>query len=173
MGEYMISFYFLLSESCSSPSCSSLSKTGRDKAVKSLGSISIRLLTGWALISPFSQDRKPFMSHYMASQSHTKRAVFYSNILKNERNRKGYNHPALVWHKPIIRPLCFCLHLHNASLSSSYPMLSQRSITINRLTSEMFLSVSFRFSSSFRSMPTIPTARVLPACRSTKDGKKY
>lgn len=36
----------------------------------------------------------------------------------------------------------------------------------------MFLSVSFLFSSSFRSMPTIPTARVLPACRNTKDGKK-
>jgi len=35
----------------------------------------------------------------------------------------------------------------------------------------MFLSVSFLFSSIFLSMPTIPTARVLPAYMTTK-GKK-
>lgn len=49
---------------------------------------------------------------------------------------------------------------------------TQWSISVKRLTSEMFLSVSFRFSSNFRSMPTIPTARVLPACRSTRDEKE-
>lgn len=38
-------------------------------------------------------------------------------------------------------------------------------------TSEMFLSVSFLFSSIFLSMPTIPTARVLPAYRTTKERK--
>lgn len=39
-------------------------------------------------------------------------------------------------------------------------------------TSEIFLSVSFLFSSNFRSIPTIPTARVLPAYRTTENSRK-
>ena len=40
-------------------------------------------------------------------------------------------------------------------------------------TSEMFLSVSFLFSSIFLSMPTIPTARVFPVYMTTKERKTH
>lgn len=45
------------------------------------------------------------------------------------------------------------------------------SVILLSSTSEMFLSVSFLLSSIFLSMPTIPTARVLPACKTTKERK--
>lgn len=42
-----------------------------------------------------------------------------------------------------------------------------------RVTSEMFLSVSFLFSSNFLSMPTIPTALILPGCETKVENKTY
>lgn len=45
--------------------------------------------------------------------------------------------------------------------------------TCVRVTSEMFLSVSFLFSSSFLSMPTIPTALILPGWKTKVENKTY
>lgn len=53
------------------------------------------------------------------------------------------------------------------------PVLALFLLFIFPITSEMFLSVSFLFSSIFLSMPTIPTARVFPAYMTTKEKKKH
>lgn len=45
------------------------------------------------------------------------------------------------------------------------------SVLVLYSTSEIFLSVSFLLSSIFLSMPTIPTARVLPAYTTMKERK--
>lgn len=45
--------------------------------------------------------------------------------------------------------------------------------TCLRITSEMFLSVSFRFSSSFLSIPTIPTALILRCWKTKAENKIY
>lgn len=131
--------------------------------VKSMDSVSIRLLGRLALISTFS--RTGSLSSPTAWR-HTNGVMFYSNIKKTKQ--KGIQSSCSVGTQPHHQPLPSFSQSIIKFVLSTLLAFSQ----IYHLTSEMFLSVSFLFSSSFRSMPTIPTARVLPACESTKDEKK-
>lgn len=68
------------------------------------------------------------------------------------------------------------IHNYNSASERVYHNSSSGTfltVYFSPITSEMFLSVSFLFSSIFLSMPTIPTARVFPAYMTTKEKKKH
>lgn len=118
------------------------------------------------LIFYYSCARKPIQSYEVIKQGPT------SGVHQNGTTALT----AWLWPQVSCTPITVFISsmqsMDNTSVCFCFLYIAHCECVLNFHTSEIFLSVSFLFSSNFRSIPTIPTARVLPAYRTTENSRK-